>query len=94
MGVDQTLIEGLTQALEKQRQIDVSSQMNRFIQNGVNDLNEAIQSGLDIQSLRNKYGMTLLHVAAASSNEHASSIVQYIVDHQLLNVNEKSRVHL
>ena len=68
--------------------------MNRFIQNGVNDLKEAIQNGLDIRNLRNKYGMTLLHVAAASSNEHAFSIVQYIVDHQLLDVNEKSKVHL
>ena len=66
--------------------------MGRFIQNGVKSLSEAIQSGLDIQNLRNKLGMTLLHVAAASSNENAQSIIQYILENHLLNVNERSTV--
>lgn len=75
-------------------EIDTSSQMSKLIQNGESSLKEAIANGLDVKTLKNKLGMTLLHAASASPNEHAESIVKHILDTHLLNVNEKCKVSI
>ena len=68
--------------------------MNRIVESGLINLKESLENGLDISNLRNKSGMTLLHVAAASSNDYAEPIIQFVLENQLLSINEKSKVFL
>lgn len=66
--------------------------MTAVLTKGVSELNRMIENGVDFGKVQNSNGMTLLHAAAASTNENALSIVKEVVSRMIVDVNDRSKV--
>ena len=77
---------------KKAAKLSSNEMMTSVLTKGVGELHRMVENGVDFGKVRNSNGMTLLHAAAASTNENALSVVKELVSRMIVDVNDRSKV--
>ena len=94
--LDASVINEISQAIELQSQkavLSPSEMLSKLLADGVDYLHTLVENKVDLSTIRNANGMSILHAAAAASNSStALPLVEEIVSNNLLSVNDCSKV--
>lgn len=93
-----SMMTKVTEVIEKQQQVKVVTPVNsteilsKLLSEGKTYLDDLIKDGIDLSTIRNNNGMSLLHAAAASTSAYRMELIKEVVQRNLLSINDRSKV--
>lgn len=94
-----SMMTKVTEVIEKQQQVKVVTPVNstemlsKLLSEGKTYLDDLIKDGVDLSTIRNNNGMSLLHAAAASTSAYRMELIKEVVQRNLLSINDRSKVY-